>query len=578
MNKDILSRYTEPSAQKHMKMLDKFSPEYLSLSPADKLTLMHLTRAAEWINKAYFRMDNAKSTEFIQLLQSRITEGDSDSQKMLEFYTSMRTPVFTDLNGDEVVLYSLAKDTGWLNFYPADLDFAEFHNILNTMLDLGKIHEVSHILSNRTMVVRDGEFLHAIDYVEYFPEFANCAKELRLAMSCSSDTSFNEFLDYQARALVEINPEYDCMADTLWANLKGNTLDFTLTRESYNDAMTESLFDNSALMQKLHDAGIKPIPKDSLGARVGIRNTDGTQFLLSVQNIADVIGANFPSASTSIRVAEDNDAVLDLDIVTLSGCECVAGRCTIAQVLPNDDKLAVIRGGNRKKVYNRQTRFSPNPPYIQYILAPEFVPLFDISANHYSVICHETTHTFGPQKSLLGKYTSILEEEKADLGALAFLYNLQEAGIFDTLTIQKMITTELVSNFQKTKPKLSQAHAVERVMILNKMLVDNALWLDENNLIHIDFDKVVSSSQDLLSQVVDIQQSGRVDLAEAHINQYFVWGEQFQTIAQIIRTHSPYLVRILDEPLKDYLLTTDAETDINNEIITPTSMQTISGK
>lgn len=567
MNKNILSRYTNPNVQKHMKMLDTTSPEYLQLDVSEKLTLLHLTRAADWINRAYFRMNNAWATQFLECLEQGVANNDPDAKAMLDFYTSMRTPVFTDLNGDTVCLYSQAKDTGWLNFYPADLTYDEFHQILDKMLNANQVSEVSKILSNRTMVIRDGDNLRAIDYVEYFPEFQECAKELRKAISYSQDNKLNEFLEAQAQALCTVDIELDCLADTLWTKLDSSTLDFTLTRESYSDTMTESIFTNVKLLDRLHELGINPQPKDSVGARVGIRNDEGTQFLLSVKNIADVISNNMPKANnTQMDMPTDTDTVLDLDIVSLAGCECVAGRCTVAQVLPNNDKLYVIRGGGHKKVYNRQTRFSPVPDYIQYILAPEILPYFDLSANHYSVICHETTHTFGPQKALLGKYTSILEEEKADLGALAFLYKMQQAGIFDDATIRRMITTELVCDFQKTKPKLTQAHAVERVMILNKMFMDKAMWIGKDNLIHIDFPKVVSSAYNLLTQVVEIQSSQDVNKAEAHIQQYFLWGQEMQMIADTIRKHSQYIIRILIEPLKDYLLTSQAEIDLNNEL------------
>jgi len=145
------------------------------------------------------------------------------------------------------------------------------------------------------------------------------------------------------------------------------------------------------------------------------------------------------------------------------------------------------------------------------------------------------------------------------------LYEMQKADIFAPATVRRMITTELATNFQKTQPKLSQAHAVERVMILNKMFMDKAMWIGNDNLIHIDFPQVVSSSYQLLTEVVDIQSSGSVERAEEHINKYFVWGEEMQKVADIIRKHSPYIIRILKEPLKDYLLSTQAEIELNSE-------------
>ena len=104
------------------------------------------------------------------------------------------------------------------------------------------------------------------------------------------------------------------------------------------------------------------------------------------------------------------------------------------------------------------------------------------------------------------------------------------------------------------------------------------MWLDENNLVNFDFDKVVSASFELLTEVTDIQNIGSMDRAEAHFSKYFEWNDIMQQIADTIRKHSPYLIRIVDEPLKDYLLSEQAIIDINNEITTPRSMETIGGR
>ena len=46
------------------------------------------------------------------------------------------------------------------------------------MIDDGKIQEVKDILNQRSIVVRDGKQLKAIDFVDAFPEFKEVAKEL----------------------------------------------------------------------------------------------------------------------------------------------------------------------------------------------------------------------------------------------------------------------------------------------------------------------------------------------------------------------------------------------------------------
>ena len=61
-------------------------------------------------------------------------------------------------------------------FYPEDLTISDFHNILIKMLKNGKQDEVRGILNQRSIVVRDGKELKAIDFVNYFKrEFQKAA-------------------------------------------------------------------------------------------------------------------------------------------------------------------------------------------------------------------------------------------------------------------------------------------------------------------------------------------------------------------------------------------------------------------
>lgn len=66
------------------------------------------------------------------------------------------------------------------------------------------------------------------------------------------------------------------LADKHWAVLQnGNQLEFTLGRESYDDELTPTVYDNPELIRKLEVGNIEVNPKDSLGVRVGIINKGG---------------------------------------------------------------------------------------------------------------------------------------------------------------------------------------------------------------------------------------------------------------------------------------------------------------
>ena len=69
-----------------------------------------------------------------------------------------------------------------IGVYPEDLKKEEFHQILIKMLKEKKIEEVKNILNQRSIVVRDGEYLKSIDYIDYFKEdFAKMADLLEIS-------------------------------------------------------------------------------------------------------------------------------------------------------------------------------------------------------------------------------------------------------------------------------------------------------------------------------------------------------------------------------------------------------------
>ena len=120
------------------------------------------------------------------------------------------------------------------------------------MLDAGHTDEVKKILSARTMVRRNGDFLKAIDYTEYFAEeFSEIANELECAAHFATDDLFKDFLGWQAQALLQNNEEMDILADKHWARMQDSPLEFTISRENYEDKLTPTIFHTFFVIQVL---------------------------------------------------------------------------------------------------------------------------------------------------------------------------------------------------------------------------------------------------------------------------------------------------------------------------------------
>jgi hypothetical protein len=140
--------------------------------------------------------------------------------------------------------------------------------------------------------------------------------------------------------------------------------------------------------------------------------------------------------------------MVDADLVSLTGdyAQCRGGM-TIAQNLPNNDKLALKTGGGRRNVYHRQVRLSDDPTRTQKMLEAflhkDFHKYYDKEADHIFVIGHENGHSLGPKSEYQnspGIYKSIIEENKADMVALSMLDVLTEAGLYTPE--EKLIATD----------------------------------------------------------------------------------------------------------------------------------------
>ena len=276
----------------------------------------------------------------------------------------------------------------------------------------------------------------------------------------STNKDFNEYLELQAKALRTEDPMLDAYADKKWAELQDTPLELTLTRENYEDELTGTFTENEELKKLLKENNINPIPKDCLGLRIGIINKKGTDNLVSIKKYLPLLAKNMPyNNEYEQNISQDKDkenkqTMVDVDLVMLAGnCGQYRSGITVAENLPNDDKLSITIGGGRRNVYHRQIRFISDKSKLQElldeILDKEQHQYYDREAAHLFVIGHENTHSLGPKKpnDKLGKYSHIIEENKADMGGLAFLEILTKEKYYTEEQKVKIIITDVDDTF-----------------------------------------------------------------------------------------------------------------------------------
>ena len=552
--KELKTR-TSKKTYKPVVFLSRNDRELKKLTEEDFKVLKHLTFAAKIIDDIYMKLNHPLNNEFLKFFEEGEQKGEQKAILAKKMFLSQKGIFSPDSLGNQTVLLSDFEKPLGLGFYPLDLSTEEFAEIINTMLDNGKKEEVRKILSTRSIVVRDGKLLKGIDIVDYFAdEFKKISIELKKASLYSDDKKFNKYLEFQAKAFEKADPLLDAKADMYWAGLEKTKFEFTITRECYNEKMTISLLDNEKIMKKLNDLKFEVRQKDEIGARVGLINKKGTKILKQLKTLVDIAAKYMPYKDEYINVCESDNipqTAVDVDLVWLAGDEG-AYRASIvtAQNLPNDDKLSLQLGGGRRNVYHRQVRKKTNKKLYKNLICSEQFKYFSPDADHWAVICHENTHTLGPKThENLGIYNAILEEYKADMGMYAFLNEFKNENMFSEEQINQIMVSSLSKSFLKGKPSISQAHRTRSVMICNRLLTEKAIIINDENKLYFDFEKIKNTTKEMMKEVVRIQIDNKFANAKQYVEKWFVWSDEINKVAEIIKSQSKMLNGYIDAPL-----------------------------
>ena len=548
-------------------LLKPDSPEYLSLAEGDKEALKYLVKAGDILENIHLQIDDHHNLPFKKFLESEIKKGNKQAILTKILFDAQKGINALDRLSNKIHLAKGIENKMGIGVYPEDLKKEEFHQILIKMLKEKKIEEVKNILNQRSIVVRDGEYLKSIDYIDYFKEdFAKMADLLEKASKVSTNKDFNEYLILQAKALRIADPMLDAEADKKWATLQDTPLELTLTRENYEDELTLTFTENEELQKLLKENNINPVPKDCLGLRVGIINKKGTEDLISIKKYLPLLAKHMPyNNEYEQKISEEKDkeskqTMVDVDLVMLAGdCGTYRAGITLAENLPNDDKLSLTIGGGKRNVYHRQIRFISDPEKLQKlldeILDKEQHKYYNNEADHWFTIGHENTHSLGPNRpnDKLGKYSHIIEENKADMGGLAFLDLLTKEGHYTEEQKTQIIVTAVVDTFLKVKPTLQQAHRVRTVM-QNYYLFKRGAYDIKDGKIHVNIDKVVPAANEMLAEIVRVQIDDDFAKGEKYVMDNFVWTDEMQLIGEKLQKINKELNGKLETELADKLL------------------------
>ena len=522
---------------------------YKQLSAGNRKALEHLVTAAKMMNNVALEQDNPHNLSMKKALEEAAINS-THAARALELFNSLNGVAgFNGVDKQPIEVFEGMPLLKGHNFYPSDLSEPEFHDILIAMLTAGKIDEVKNILSARTIVRRDGKELKAIDYTEYFAkDFSAIANELEVAAHYTDDDALEDYLGWQAQALLQNNPEMDSLADKHWAVLQDCPIEFTISRENYDDEITPSVYNNKELTALLEQHNIEAVSKDMLGVRVGLNNFEGTELILKFKQYIPTLAKMMPYHEQYHQSILDGEklkqTMIDADIIDLEGdyAQCRGG-ITTAQNLPNNDKLSVKTGGGRRNVYHRQVRMSGDKEkqqkILQRLVTPELHKYYSKEADHIFVIGHENGHSLGPNseyQNALGSYKHIIEEHKADTISLTFMPQYVKNGVIDAETLKKVYVSYIVGRmFLSARPHQMLPHRMGELIQFNYLLQHGAINFDDKGLLHIDFVQLEPVLHNLLDETIRVQLSKSPQTAEEFVEKYTVWTDISERIASVHR-------------------------------------------
>ncbi len=520
---------------------------YKSLSEGNQKALKHLVAAAKIINDVSLEQDHPHNLAQKQALEAAASDNNQAKLALMLFNSLNGLAGYNGIDKEPIEIFEGLHLLPGHNFYPEDLSTDELCRILKKMLAEGKIKQVSDILSARTMVRKKGNELEGIDYTKYFEkEFSAVANELEVAAHYCDDEAFKDYLGWQAQALIQNNPDMDMLADKHWAVLQDCPLEFTLSRENYDDEITPSVYNDAELKALLEKNGIEAVSKDMLGARVGIVNKAGTDLILQFKKHIPELAHKMPYADRyhqSILDGEElKQTMVDVDLADLEGdyAQCRGG-ITTAQNLPNNDKLAVKTGGGRRNVYHRQVRQCVDKEkerkMLEMLVAPELHQYFDNEADHLFVIGHENGHSLGPDsnyQNALGKYKHILEEHKADTISLTFMSDYVKAGVIDAKTLKKVYVSYICGRmFLIARPHMMLPHRMGELIQFNYLREKGVIKENAAGKVEIDLENMQTALNQLLQETIEVQLSKSPEKAAAFVEKYSQWSELSQKIASV---------------------------------------------
>ena len=137
---------------------------------------------------------------------------------------------------------------------------------------------------------------------------------------------------------------------------------------------------------------------------------------------------------------------------------------------------------------------------------------------------------------------------------IAFVDLLTNLSYYNETQRKKIIVTAVTDLFLKTTPEMSQAHRVRTVMQNYYLHQKDAYFINENNLIHVNIDKVAGGAYEMLKEIIRVQLDDNFNKGKEYIDKYFIWTPEMNIIGEKLQKLSATLNCRVENELADKIL------------------------
>ncbi len=504
------------------KELEKLAPvaiqaDLSQLTDNEKQVIMKLVEAGKIIDQLFLLQVDRDN---LQIRRELVSMSDSNKELYLQMFDIMFGS-WNRLKHNEPFLNSEKKPAG-AGFYPTDMTKGEFEAHLKKNPGDRKLFEDTFSVIDR----KKGR-LTAIKYHEYYREFVQkLSQKLTEAANMAENENLKVFLHQRSADL--LTDEY-YESDMAWMDLDGKIEVVVGPYEVYED----QLFNYKAAYELF----------------LCIVDLDASQKLEAASKYLDDMEDNLPIPDEYKNFDRGSSSPVKVVQEIYTAGDTKAGIQTAAFNLPNDERVREAKGSKKVMLKNiTEAKFNKILiPIAKKILAQK--PLenvrFDCYFNH--ILMHEISHGLGPGTLTLadGSETtvarelkdvySVIEECKADvLGLYNYLY-MMEKGIFEQ-DRYAAYASYLGGMFRSIRFGINEAHGGGVAIQFNYLLDKGAFYVDENEKLNVDPDKIEAVIKELANTVLIIEAEGDYDSAKQLISQYSIMTPLMEKIIEDLET------------------------------------------